>query len=30
MLLGLDNEITMARADTTDPSDTVRKMNPTR
>ena len=28
VLLGLDNEMTLARADTTDPNDTVRKMNP--
>ena len=27
-LLGLDNEIKLARADTTDPNDPVRKMNP--
>src|SRR5579863_7052673 len=27
-LLGLDKEITSTRADTTDPSDTLRKMNP--
>ncbi len=27
-LLGLDKDITLARADTTDPNDTVRQMNP--
>jgi glutathione S-transferase len=27
-LLGLDNDLTMERADTTDPNDSLRKMNP--
>lgn len=27
-LLGLDNDVTMERADTTDPSDSLRKINP--